>query len=179
MINDAGPPVERAAPDVTNRPVPVITRQNLVPASRTCKKRESRTPNSPIDPPIAIICMCLPFSCRESVVLAVASAAAWWSYSPLVLPSGVFVTVAFGSRLKLSTNLVFQGALCLSIPAVATAASRALRSLLPELCFPGTNPFSASVISCGEDISSSDPRIRVICRLVAGLLVPVQGRAKG
>ena len=31
MTSDAGPPVERAAPEVTKRPVPAIPRQNVVP----------------------------------------------------------------------------------------------------------------------------------------------------
>lgn len=66
--------------------------------------------NSPMEPPIAIICICLPFNCLESVVLAVACAAASWLYSPFTAAE-VAVTLAFGSLLKLSTNLFVHGAL--------------------------------------------------------------------
>lgn len=61
-----------------------------------------------MDPPIAIICKCLPFNFVARPELAVASAAARWSYCLGLVACPGFATWAFGSRLKLSMNRVLQ-----------------------------------------------------------------------
>lgn len=102
---EAGPPVERAAPDVTKRPVPGY--YALVENPFPFHTKTAR--DIPMAPPMAIICICRDFSFRARPELAVLAAAAAWSKWPRATVLPFLVMVALGSRLKLSTKLVVQG----------------------------------------------------------------------
>ena len=107
--SEAGPPVERALPDATKRPVPSHTFSLGFIHIYTILERGGHLP---IDPPIAIICKCRPLSCLANGEFAVASAAAS-SSKPLPLAPATPRGVArrFGSLLKLSQILTGRLAL--------------------------------------------------------------------
>lgn len=67
---DAGPPSANALPDATKSPVPVKMSQFF-----KFNHGASTIDNSPIEPPMAIICKCLPFNSLARPELAVSSIA--------------------------------------------------------------------------------------------------------
>ena len=76
MSREAGPPFDKAFPDPTNNPVPSHAKNQHFHSSQTLKSLLAMA-SIPIEPPIAIICKCLPFSFLDRPV----SAVAWFAAS--------------------------------------------------------------------------------------------------
>lgn len=91
MSTDAGPAFESALPEPIKRPVPIHIRQlfSSSPAPENHLSQLYKGYAPPTDPPIAIICKCLPLSLRCSREEDVAVVAATISYSYRDPPAGV------------------------------------------------------------------------------------------